>query len=34
MPGLPWWLVGKERACNAGDAGGVNSGAELGDPLE
>ena len=21
MPGLPWWLSGKESACNAGDLG-------------
>ena len=23
--GLPWWLSGKESACNAGDAGDVGS---------
>jgi len=22
--GLPWWLNGKEFACNAGDAGSVS----------
>ena len=21
--GLPWWLIGKESACNAGDAGSI-----------
>jgi len=21
--GLPWWLRGKETACNAGDAGSI-----------
>ena len=26
-PGLPWWLSGKESACNAGDLGQE-------DPLE
>ena len=25
MLGLPWWLNGKEHACNAGDTGGVSS---------
>ena len=23
--GLPWWLSGKESACNAGDAGNAGS---------
>ena len=22
-PGLPWWLSGKEPACNAGDMGSI-----------
>ena len=32
--GLPWWLSGKESACNAGDTGdaGLMPGGE--DPLE
>ena len=35
MPGLPWWLSGKESACNAGDLGlipGLEGMVE--DPLE
>jgi len=23
--GLPWWLSGKESACNAGDTGDIGS---------
>ena len=30
--GLPWWLSGKESACNAGDLGLKSLGRE--DPLE
>ena len=29
--GLPWWLSGKESACNAGDVGSIPG---LEDPLE
>ena len=29
--GLPWWLSGKESACNAGDAGSIPG---SGNPLE
>ena len=29
--GLPWWLCGKESACNAGDQGLIPN---WGDPLE
>ena len=25
LPGLPWWLSGKESACNAGSAGDTGS---------
>ena len=40
-PGLPWWLSGKESACNAGDTGdkglipglGRFPGGENGNPL-
>ena len=32
--GLPWWLSGKESACNAGDTGGVGSIPGWEDPLE
>ena len=28
--GLPWWLSGKESACNAGDLGNVGSIPRLG----
>ena len=28
--GLPWWLSGKESACNAGASGDVGSNPELG----
>ena len=23
IPGLPWWLSGKESTCNAGDSGSI-----------
>ena len=37
--GLPWWLNGKESACNAGDTGSVpgsgrSPGGEHGNPLQ
>ena len=32
IQGLPWWLSGKESACNAGDTGVQSLGWE--DPLE
>ena len=37
--GLPWWLSGKESACNAGDAGSIpgsgrSSGEGNGNPLQ
>ena len=37
-PGLPWWLSGKESACNAGDAGlipgsGISPGGGYGNSL-
>ena len=37
--GLPWWLKGKESACNAGDLGtipgsGGSPGGEHGNPLQ
>ena len=37
--GLPWWLSGKESACNAGDAGSIpglgrSSGEGIGCPLQ
>ena len=37
--GLPWWLSGKESACNAGDAGSVpglggSPGEGNGNPLQ
>ena len=36
---LPWWLSGKESACNAGDAGsipgsGISHGEGNGNPLQ
>ena len=31
LSGLPWWLRGKESACNAGEAGSLLG---LEDPLE
>ena len=32
---LPWWLSGKEYACNAGDPDSIpGSGRENGDPLQ
>ena len=39
MEGLPWWLGGKEFACNAGDMGlipgsGRSIGEENGKPLQ
>jgi len=39
MTGLPWWLSGKESACNAGDAGLVPGSARSlgegnGNPLQ
>ena len=30
IKGLPWWLSGKESACNAGDLGNVGSIPRLG----
>ena len=41
-PGLPWWLSGKESACNAGASGDTGSipglgrspGEEKGNPLQ
>ena len=30
LQGLPWWLTGKESACNVGDIGDVGSILELG----
>ena len=37
--GLPWWLIGKESACQAGDAGSIpgsgrSSGEGIGYPLQ
>ena len=37
--GLPWWLSGKESACNAGDMGlisgsGRSPGEENGNPIQ
>ena len=37
--GLPWWLSGKESACNAGDPGSISGlgrslGEGGGDPLQ
>ena len=32
VPGLPWWLTGKESACNASDAVLIPAGGE--DTLE
>ena len=39
IKGLPWWLRGKESACNAGDAGSIprserSPGAGNGNPLQ
>ena len=39
LSGLPWWLSGKESACNAGDLGfiyglGRSPGGENGNPLQ
>ena len=40
MKGLPWWLSGKESACNAGEAGSIpgspwrSSGGGHGNPLQ
>ena len=36
---LPWWLSGKEYACNAGDQGSISGsgrspGEEIGNPLQ
>ena len=38
LGGLPWWLSGKESACNAGDPGlipesGISPGKGNGNPL-
>ena len=33
MHGFPWWLSGKESACNAGDTGDVGLIPGLGRPL-
>ena len=30
LQGLPWWLIGKEYACNIGDTGDVRSVLESG----
>ena len=39
QPGLPWWLSGKESACQAGNVGltagsGRSSGEENGNPAQ
>ena len=39
MLGLPWWLSGKESACNAGDTGSITElgrspGGGHGNPLQ
>ena len=39
MLGLPWWLSGKESACNAGDTGSITElgrspGEGNGNPLQ
>ena len=39
LHGLPWWLSGKEYACNAGDQGSISGsgrspGEENGNPLQ
>ena len=38
-PGLPWWLSGKESACNVGDVGSIpglgrSPGEGNGNPLQ
>ena len=38
-PGIPWWLNGKESACNVGDSGsipgsGISPGEGNGNPLQ
>ena len=39
MPGLPWWLSGKEMTCNAGDTASIpgsgrSPGVGNGNPLQ